>query len=458
MPPPPPPAAGGEGEESLVFGETQDSLASFDEGDTMPPPPPPAGEESLAFAASVDGGGAEPTEDEEELAGVDEIAASLSSRGGSSRRGESVNDGTTFADVFGDEYYEEDFEARFLKADEVKGITEKLERNVTDNFVAKMWEDIFGDEPGTQEFLKQMDETERALTQEAPTGSKKSRMTGTGAVHNVSSFSAPDGKRYNPYCGGNRFFPRSNMYLTSMPTLDNYQCLHLPIDGDADNRRIKVTGLAAIPADRKPVQAGLQGAGQTYPGAIHTPHNMIRWRRKKGQVQSNARLMRFDNGDTVLRVGNDYFIIESHNVAQENQHLMGVHGNVLVQYAKVRKMWRLRALTAAHGRPNSTVQERARKRKEGTLPHAKVQMVEHYVPLDAPAGKEKQAVALTESDVAQHNRDLETQPSQGHDQVPPPALDDEEFEPEEEDEDAVAAKRAMEAREGEPVVKRRRVA
>ena len=287
-------------------------------------------------------------------------------------------DPTTFADIFGEEFAAADFATRKAVTDaELKGLcrrtqnaVERMEDNLT---YEEDLAEVFGDPAIARQLVE-------ASTPHLPPGVEARPVEGTVRdlpdVHNVHLISAPDGERFNSHVKQNRFFPVCNTFLTTMPTIENYQCLHVPLLGaEADvHRKIQIVGgEQTMFHDRKPITAGLMGAGQTYAGAMYTPQNIIRWRKTgAGRLQSNSRLLRYDNGDAFLKVGTDYFVVEEQDAAQENQHLMGVHGKgLLVEYQKVRKRWRMRALRSAKGHPNSTIEEKARKQQEQTMPQAK---------------------------------------------------------------------------------------
>ncbi|KAJ9465765.1 hypothetical protein DIPPA_19185 [Diplonema papillatum] len=279
----------------------------------------------------------------------------------------------TWNDIFGDTFDEWQFEARDVPAAEVERTSVEVKRKIdkhedTLNF-DKDLRSIFGDAELAAEALLDLQPTET--------------VAGLPPVHNVNVLSVPDGKKMNTHARSNRYWAHGGgpqTFLTTLPVLDNYQCLHMPLTGPTEDRRIKVSGNPEVLQDRKPILAGLQGAGQTYPGAIYTPENVVRWRKRRGKLQSNARLLRYDNGDTVMRVGGDYFVVETQDAVQENQHLMGIHGACLVQYSKIRQRWRLRPLREVHTTKNSTLSEKERKEAEKTLPGPPEKRVLQYVP------------------------------------------------------------------------------
>eukprot|EP01059_Diplonema_ambulator_P014091 TRINITY_DN24917_c0_g1_i2.p1 TRINITY_DN24917_c0_g1~~TRINITY_DN24917_c0_g1_i2.p1 ORF type:complete len:472 (+),score=153.84 TRINITY_DN24917_c0_g1_i2:43-1458(+) len=272
----------------------------------------------------------------------------------------------TFEDIFGTDFDETQFETRanitrgeILRIDgETKNIVQRIEE---EEHIANELAKAFGQDADLQQLLDL--NTPRDLIN-------------TEVVHNVGILSAPDGIKMNPFASTNKFMPTATTSLGNMPVLDNFQCLHLPLS----ERRISVSDKWDIPEDRRPIQAGLQGAGQTLPGALFSPHNVIRWKKKRGTSSSNARLLTYDNGDRVLRVGTDFFLVDSADASHENLHLMGHHGDVLLQYLKLRKRWRIRPLRKVHNMINSTVEEKERKEREDTMPTVPLKEVKPYVP------------------------------------------------------------------------------
>ena len=286
----------------------------------------------------------------------------------------------SFEDVFGDEFAAEAFARELTKTEDVRKVAQDLQRRierVEDNLQYEQdLEEVFGGAEAARSLVfggsaAPTDDATLARLHTKTADEELTTVRDLQDVHNVHVLSAPDGKRFNAHASRNRFFPASLTYLTTMPTIENYQCLHLPLTGPMENRRIKVGGDPEVLQDRKPIQAGLQGAGQTYPGAMFTPQNVIRWRKKRGVLHSNARMMKFDNGDTVMRVGTDYFVVERHDAAAENQHIMGEHGQALVEYERIRQRWRLRPLRDVRGVRNSTLVERQRKLREQSMPETK---------------------------------------------------------------------------------------
>eukprot|EP00754_Rhynchopus_humris_P041622 Rhum_TRINITY_DN25176_c0_g1::Rhum_TRINITY_DN25176_c0_g1_i1::g.181403::m.181403 len=294
----------------------------------------------------------------------------------------------SFEDVFGNEFAPEAFVPEVAKTEDIRKVAQGLQRRierVEDNLQYEQdLEEVFGGAEAARSlvFGGSATPTDAATLARLHTKAADEELTTVRDlqdVHNVHVLSAPDGKRFNAHASRNRFFPTSLTYLTTMPTIENYQCLHLPLTGPMENRRIKVGGDPEVLQDRKPIQAGLQGAGQTYPGAMFTPQNVIRWRKKRGVLHSNARMMKFDNGDTVMRVGTDYFVVERHDAAAENQHIMGEHGQALVEYERIRQRWRLRPLRDVRGVRNSTLVERQRKLREQSMPETQETAIRHFV-------------------------------------------------------------------------------
>ena len=275
----------------------------------------------------------------------------------------------TFDDVFGDKFHEFQFKSQNmynrdidLLIEEMQGRVERIEQ--ANERVADLQE-AFGNDELIQKMLGES-------------------ITDTAEVHNVSTISAPGGQKLNSHGGKNKFDVKNLSYLTTMPTIHNYQCLHLPLTGTEADRRIKTSGNPEVFDDRKPIQAGLHGAGHALPGAIYTPQNVIRWKKVRGksELQSNARLLEYSNGDKIMRVGDDYFVVESHETPHENQHLMGAHGSVLLEYMKLKKSWRLRPLPKARGINNSTLDEESRKIREQTMPTLPQKAVKRFVETD----------------------------------------------------------------------------
>eukprot|EP01060_Flectonema_neradi_P000488 TRINITY_DN10307_c1_g1_i8.p1 TRINITY_DN10307_c1_g1~~TRINITY_DN10307_c1_g1_i8.p1 ORF type:complete len:522 (+),score=122.68 TRINITY_DN10307_c1_g1_i8:218-1783(+) len=261
----------------------------------------------------------------------------------------------TFEDVFGDTFHEYQFKSHNMYNRKIDSLVEEMQNRVERIEQVKEratdLREAFGDDELVEKLLGEP-------------------IAETSDVHAVSTISAPGGLRLNCHGGKSKFDIKNASYLTTMPTIHNYQCLHLPITGPESDRRIKTSGNPEVYEDRKPIQAGLHGAGQALPGAIYTPHNVIRWKKIKGksELQSNARLLEYSNGDKFIKVGDDYFVVESHETPQENQHLMGAHGTVLLEYMKIRNSWRLRPLPKARGINNSTLDEESRKIREQTMP------------------------------------------------------------------------------------------
>eukprot|EP01062_Namystynia_karyoxenos_P028774 TRINITY_DN2174_c1_g1_i3.p1 TRINITY_DN2174_c1_g1~~TRINITY_DN2174_c1_g1_i3.p1 ORF type:complete len:1170 (+),score=280.98 TRINITY_DN2174_c1_g1_i3:116-3625(+) len=287
-------------------------------------------------------------------------------------------EGLGFEDLFGDLYAAGDAAALFPRkghqvlAEHADLLRETLAKQVAfaeeqERYDALLRE-AFGDEG--------MADTEQAKRVARVPSS--GQLADAPPVHAVShQVFPPAAARVNPHAARGLVRPTLRSYITAMPVMANLQCLHFALDHKGEIPRLDVatrgekTGQYAhrTPPDRQPLKSGHLGAGATHPGAIYSPINVIRWRQEEdGRIRSNARVLEYANGDTVLRVGSDYFKLDRDDAAGENQHLFGRHvggsAQVCRHHFRLRGRVNMRPLRTAHGVKNSSMQEMELKVRE----------------------------------------------------------------------------------------------